>query len=199
MARPTFSNAEFADLLTEPATTPRPSTATTTAQTKSNETAAGGGRTAEGVKHHQRQAEKTQELGSQDTSKGDPGTKAGVEDGHQEAMLKAAAMDYAHNKARQELWEAVTAYDKVPEQHGIWEEACATGLQQMVEEYSPLLSTSFEMYYLCSCSVSKILVVNEARRRADDIFKFRTKKHKQRAARATRKYHQSLQHHTEVA
>ena len=190
MATPTFSNGEFAALLQEPMTMPTGITATTTTPTKSNETAAGGVRTAEGVQHHQRQAEKTEEQSDHRASKGDPRTAAGVEAGHQEAM-RAAAMVHIHNNARQQIWEAAKGEEGPLQQPAMWEGACNTALQQVEEEYSPLLSMSFEQYYLFSGKVTQILVVNEARRRAHDIYKFRCKKCKQRTARAARKCSQN--------
>jgi len=198
LATTTFSNSEFAALLSESTTTPKRCTGTTTNTTKSNETAAGGERTAMGVQHHQSQEQQSnKELSNHQAAKGGPSTAEGVADAHQKA-LKAAAVEQIQQKAKQELWEAVTRYERAPQQQDLWEGACTTALQQMAEEFSPLLTTSFEVYYLCTVPVGQILVVSEARRRADEILKFRCKKHRQRNARAARKFNQCSQHHSEV-
>ena len=153
--------------------------------------ATGGGRTAAGVHHHQRQAEENEELCQHRASKEDPSTAAkGVEAGRQEAM-EAAAMVLIRNNARQAIWEAIKGEEGQLQRPDIWEGACNTALLQVQEEYSLLLSMSFEEYYLFSGKVTQILVANEARRRAEDIYKFRCKKCKQRTARAARKCSQN--------
>merc|ERR1711879_811903 len=102
MARPTYSDAELAALLKDPVTTPSNSNDTTATPTTSDKTAAGGGRTAEGVQHHQRQARgRNEELSNRRADKGGPSTTEGVADAHQKAM-EVAAREQIELKAEQE-------------------------------------------------------------------------------------------------
>ena len=81
-------------------------------------------------------------------------------------------MEQIQHKANQGLWEAATRYERARQQQDLWEGACTTALQQTVTEFSPLLSNNFETHYPHLGPAGQTFVVNEARGRTDEIFKF---------------------------